>query len=226
MFQALRINLGLWICCLHDFARTSKIYLQMGAQVDLRYPLDRTPLHIAAANASPDMLKILLEGGADPESSDAEGWNALQHGSFSGSCAIVSLLINHQGVASNEHESDPFTSVCRCSTYRDCSQVRTSVHDTAQVDVWSPLEARSQAVAKAMSHTAKSEVSGNIVTHVSAYASNAQCSLEHEADGSVTLINSECAPKLSATELPLRSKAEAPPSVDAYQDDWLFINEC
>lgn len=226
MFQALRINLGLWICCLHDFARTGKTYLQMGAQVDLRYPLERTPLQIAAANASPDMLKILLEGGADLESSDAEGWNALQHAFSSGSCDIVSLLINHQEVASKEHESDPFTSVCQCSTYRDCSQVRTSVHDMAQVAVWSPLKAPSQALAKATLRTANSEVPGNTVTDVSAYTSNAQCSLEHKADRSVTLINRECVSKLPATKLPLRSKAEVPPSTDAYQDDWLFINEC
>jgi hypothetical protein len=226
MFQVLRINLGLWICCLHDFARSGKTYLQMGAQVDLRYPLSRTPLHIAAANASPDMLKILLERGADLESSDAEGWNALLHAVFSGSCDIVSLLINHQEVASKEYESDPFTSVCRCSTYRDCSQVRTSVHDTAQVAVWSPLEAPSQALAKATLRTAKSEVPGNTVTDVSAYTSNPQCSLEHKADRSVTLINRECVSKLSATKLPLRSKAAVPPSMDTYQDDWLFINEC
>jgi hypothetical protein len=214
MFQALRINLGLWICCLHDFARLGKIYLQMGAQVNLRYPLSRNPLHIAAANASPDMLKILLERSADLESSDAEGWNALQHAVFSGSCDIVSLLINHQEMASKEHESDPFTSVCQCSTYHDCSQVRTSVHDTAQVDL-----------AKATLRTAKSEVPGDIVVDVSAYTSNAQCSLEDKADQSVTLISRECVSKLSATKLPLRSKAEVPPSVDAYQDGWLFINE-
>jgi hypothetical protein len=226
MFQVLRINLGLWICCLHDFARLGKTYLQMGAQVDIRYPLERTPLHIAAANASPDMLKILRERGADLESSDAEGWNALQHAVFSGSCDIVSLLINRQEVASKEHKSDPFTSVCQCSTYRDCSQVRTSVHDTAQVAVWSPLEAPSQALAKATLRTAKSEVPGNIATDVSAYTSNGQCSPEHRADRSVTIINRECVSKLSATKLPLRSKAEIPPPMDAYQDDWLLINEC
>jgi hypothetical protein len=226
MFQALRINLGLWICCLHNFARSGKTYLQMGARLDLRYPLDRTPLHIAAANASPDMLKILLEGGPDLESLDAEGWNALQHGLVSGSWDIVSLLINHQGITSKEHASDPFTSVCRCSTYRDCSQVQTTVHDTTQVAVRSSLEALSQAHAKATLGIAKSEVPANIVTDVSAYTSNAQCSQEHKADPSIKIINRECASKLPANELPLLSTEDAPQSMDVYQEDWLFINEC
>jgi ankyrin repeat protein len=171
------------------------------------------------------MLKILLEGGADLESSDAEGWNALQHAFFSGACDIVSLLINHQAVASKEHDSDPFTSAGRCSTYRDCLQVRPSVYDTTQVAVWSPLEAASRTVAKAPLRTEKSEAPGNIVTDVSAYTGNAQCALEHGPDRSITLSNRECALKLSATNLPLRSKAEIPPSMDAYQDDWLFVNE-
>jgi hypothetical protein len=172
------------------------------------------------------MLKILLEGGADLESLDAEGWNALQHAFCSGSCDIVSLLINYQSVATKEHDSDPFTLPGRSSTHRDCSQVRASAYDTTQVAVWSPSKAASQTVAKVPLRTEKSEAPGNIVTGVSTYTSNAQSSLEHKADRSATLINGECVSKLSATNLPLRSKAEVPPSIDAYQDDWLFVNEC
>jgi hypothetical protein len=60
-FQELRINLGLWICCLYDLDNVGKTYLQMGAKLGLRYPLNKSLLHIAAANASPNMLKLLLE---------------------------------------------------------------------------------------------------------------------------------------------------------------------
>lgn len=42
-FHELRINLGLWICCLYGLDNVGKMYLQMGAKVGLRYPPQQEP---------------------------------------------------------------------------------------------------------------------------------------------------------------------------------------
>jgi ankyrin repeat protein len=59
-----RVNDGFWLCCLYDLRSTGAIYLQMGAEIDYQHPCGETPLHIAAANACPNMLGLLLSKGA------------------------------------------------------------------------------------------------------------------------------------------------------------------
>jgi Ankyrin repeats (3 copies)/Ankyrin repeat len=59
-----RVNYGLWLCCLYDLRSAGAIYLQMGAEIDYQHPCGETPLHIAAANACPNMLGLLLSKGA------------------------------------------------------------------------------------------------------------------------------------------------------------------
>jgi ATP-dependent Clp protease ATP-binding subunit ClpB len=45
-------------------------HLKGGADPNARHPLGWTPLHVAAVNRQPEVIKILLEKGADPDISD------------------------------------------------------------------------------------------------------------------------------------------------------------
>jgi Ankyrin repeats (3 copies) len=107
-----KVNSGLWICSLYDFKVLGKTYLQMGADIGYRHALDETPLHIAAANSSASMLKLLLDAGADPGWTDVDGMNALHHSSISGLAEAVSLLV--------DHGADVNASTCSCSCVRPC----------------------------------------------------------------------------------------------------------
>jgi ankyrin repeat protein len=59
-----RVNYGLWLCCLHDLKSAGAIYLQMSPEIHYQHPSGETLLHIAAANACPNMLSLLLSKGA------------------------------------------------------------------------------------------------------------------------------------------------------------------
>jgi ankyrin repeat protein len=109
----IRVNAGLWICSLYDFTGLGKIYLQMGADIEYTHALDQTPLHIAAANSSAGMLKLLLDAGADTDRTDEDGMNALHHCCVAGLSEGVSLLIK-QGVEVN-------TAGCCCAPRTPCS---------------------------------------------------------------------------------------------------------
>jgi ankyrin repeat protein len=117
-----KVNSGLWICSLYDFKVLGKTYLQMGADIEYRHALNETPLHIAAANSSASMLKLLLDAGADPDGTDVDGMNALHHSSISGLAEAVSLLV--------DHGADVNASTCSCSCVRSCfcARDRTPLH--------------------------------------------------------------------------------------------------
>lgn len=59
-----RVNYGLWLCCLYDLKSAGAIYLQMSPEMDYEHPCGETVFHIAAANASSNMLSLLLRKGA------------------------------------------------------------------------------------------------------------------------------------------------------------------
>lgn len=65
-----------------------------GAQVHAACgPQRRTALHIAAADASADTLKVLLLAGADPRARDACGWEPIHYTAFSGHADAISVLL-------------------------------------------------------------------------------------------------------------------------------------
>ena len=121
-----RVNTGLWICSLYDFKVLGKTYLQMGADVQYRHALNETPLHIAAANSSANMLRLLLEEGADPDVADMRGMSALHHSSVAGRSEAVSLLLDH-GANVN-------AVTCQCGRAHDwdCRKDRTPLQLAAQ----------------------------------------------------------------------------------------------
>jgi hypothetical protein len=216
-FQELRINLGLWICCLYDFHNLGKTYIQMGAHVRLRYPLNRSLLHIAAANSSPNMLKHLLDAGADSKSLDAGGLDAFHHGSRSTSSDIISVLINHQAIASKEGVADIHTSEWLCS---------------ARVGNWSTVKFPSRPRAYLNSATVSSEEIGFDAAIVSDDASCVRNALEFDVGRSMrgnvrdTLLRPQIGDGCSSTiGSPFQSEASALIASDFSQDDWVLVDE-
>ena len=216
-FQELRINLGLWICCLYDFHNLGKTYIQMGAHVRLRYPLNRSLLHIAAANSSPNMVKHLLEAGADSKSLDAGGLDAFRHGSRSTSSDIISVLINHQAVASNENVADLHTSEWLCS---------------ARVGNWSNVKFPSRPRAYLDSPTASSQEIGFSAAIASDDASCVRNGLEFGAGRSMrgnvsdSLLRPEIGDGCSSTiGSPFQREASALLGSGFSQDDWVLVDE-
>ena len=55
---------------------TAKILLEANAQVNVADKVGCTPLHWAAQQKSPELLKLLLDKGADPAAKDHRGLTA------------------------------------------------------------------------------------------------------------------------------------------------------
>lgn len=216
VFQELRINLGLWICCLYDLDNVGKTYLQMGAKLGLRYPLNKSLLHIAAANASPNMLKLLLEAGADSKSLDAGGLDALHYGSKSESSEIMSILIDRQAMASNEDSTDARASQCWCM---------------ARVGNWPTAKSPSQVGPRQDSPIASSE---DTVFNAAIAPDDPSCvhhllglGGEWSTTGMVgdSLSELETGQSRSPTTgSPFQSEGSALPASDSYPDDWLLVD--
>ncbi len=60
------------------------------------------PLTLAAAYGHADVVRVLLEHGADVNAEDFTGWTALHAGSFTGDPATVSLLLDRGAVSSTD----------------------------------------------------------------------------------------------------------------------------
>ena len=106
------MNSGLWICSLYDLKILGRNYLQRGADVGHRYAFAETPLHVAAVSSSLEMVKLLLEAGANPDWRDSDGMNPLHHSSKSGLAKVASLLLSYR--------ADVNAPACSCSSADSC----------------------------------------------------------------------------------------------------------
>ena len=62
-------------------------------------------MHSAAASRSTDIIQILLESGADPNTTQNGGWTALHAAAKHGDVAIATLLLEHgadQGIKTED----------------------------------------------------------------------------------------------------------------------------
>ncbi len=74
-----------------------------GHHANEEFPIVGTrPLTLAAAYGHTDIVRVLLEAGAEVNAEDFTGWTALHAGSFAGDVETVSLLLNRGAVSGQD----------------------------------------------------------------------------------------------------------------------------
>ena len=117
-----RMSTGVWICSLWDLQILGRTYLEMGADVDRAVGLNESPLHIAAANSSTNMLRLLLDRGANPELRDTSGHTALQQACKAGAMDVATLLLQKGADPESSRNQPP------CSVRGGLSSNQTPLH--------------------------------------------------------------------------------------------------
>jgi ankyrin repeat protein len=117
-----RMSTGVWICSLWDLKILGRTYLEMGADVDHSVGLDESPLHVAAANSSTNMLRLLLDRGANLELRDTSGHTALQQACRAGALDVAALLLQ-KGADPESSRNQP-----SCTSPVALSSNRTPLH--------------------------------------------------------------------------------------------------
>lgn len=87
----------LHLACFYSQTEAAIILLKHGAQTDIAIEAfgGVYPIHSAAASRSVDIIKFLLEAGADPNTTQSGGWTALHAAAKHGDLAIATLLLEH-----------------------------------------------------------------------------------------------------------------------------------
>jgi ankyrin repeat protein len=109
---------GLEMAATHDLLVVGRAYSEMGAEVRQCNHSTHTPLHTAAANASTDMIRFLLECGADPNGFANDALESRRR-PCSANDAAVSIAL---ALRSPEHKQ------CHCWRCCNCFSGRTPLH--------------------------------------------------------------------------------------------------
>jgi uncharacterized protein len=86
---------SLHLACFFAQPGVAELLIARGADVQARSrnPMQNTPLHAAAAGKNRDMVRVLLEHGADANARQHGGWTALHAASQNGDVEMVRLLL-------------------------------------------------------------------------------------------------------------------------------------
>ena len=107
----------------HDLDVLGRTYVEMGAEVGPCTHSSHTPLHTAVANSSTNMVKFLLEYGADPNAFANEILDSPQPLCGDNEDALPTALVDCGGP---EHEDQ-----CHCWRCCSCASGRTPLHVAA-----------------------------------------------------------------------------------------------
>lgn len=78
--------------------------LRSGEDIQTKFPVvGTTPVMLAAAHGHIEVLRTLLEAGADVNAVDFTGWTALHAAASNGSKDVVLLLLEHGALAAEDH---------------------------------------------------------------------------------------------------------------------------
>lgn len=97
------MSTGMWVCSLWDLKILGRTYLEMGADFNFCSGPDEAPLHIAAANCSTNMLRLLLDRGANPNVRDKSGFTVLQQACRAGTLDVATLLLQKGADPESSH---------------------------------------------------------------------------------------------------------------------------
>jgi hypothetical protein len=83
---------------LHECVRLSntdmmKILLDHDAKVEIRDADGETPLFVASSSREPELVRLLLQAGADPNTEAKDGWSALMMATRDGYYLVVKYLL-------------------------------------------------------------------------------------------------------------------------------------
>jgi ankyrin repeat protein len=85
----------LHLACMYGHRETVEMLLDRGADREMvsRHKMKVRPIHSAAAGRKHDIVRLLIERGADVNATQAAGWRLIHHAAQQGNRAFVDLLI-------------------------------------------------------------------------------------------------------------------------------------
>ena len=103
---------------------------KMAARKTAPKPVDtsgRTPLHLEASDGNIKQVRLLLEGGADPNARDVDGRAPIHWPALRGHVEIVQALIEHQ--ADINARDNAGRTPLRMATIGNCTEIITILRD-------------------------------------------------------------------------------------------------
>jgi hypothetical protein len=116
------IDTGLWLCTFYQFRILGRTYLEMGADPNSRAVWHASPVHTAAKVAGADIVRLLLDRGADLALRDEEGLTPLQIALNNGNLDAANVFLERgPGFSACEPSADKSPACARPHLQLNCS---------------------------------------------------------------------------------------------------------